>query len=200
MARVAVFIDGSNLLGQVEACFLSYPALEPLIKFLRRGDDLAYAGFYSAPQIREPFRSQWNRFQSANRHLSGLTFFMGYRDNNNREKAIDVALAVDLIDRCHRRDFDRAVVVGGDGDHPYALNVARGLCNRLEVWLMPNQPSGALRASGFNVKHFEIATLCALGVCERSRFGSVPAIHAAPAGSPAVAIRLRGAFGDPAEA
>jgi hypothetical protein len=47
--------------------------------------------------------------------------------------------AVDLICRCQRA-FDRAVVVGGDGDHAYALKVAKSLCPDIQVWVMPSSP------------------------------------------------------------
>jgi hypothetical protein len=183
-------------LSQLEVCDLSYPALKPLIEFLVGKDQLVYARFYSAPQIDQPFKSRWEAFRSANRHVQGLSFFMGYRTQDNHEKCIDVALAVDLIMGCVRQDFDRVVVVGGDGDHLYALKKAKEMCPRLQVWLMPAQPSGALRSGGFDVKQFEAPRLRALGVCDSGRLSGVPVAHCAPPGSPDITPRFAGAFGD----
>ena len=97
MSRVANLIDGSNVLAQLDRCGLGYPALAPLIAWIQGNDALVYARFYSAPQLVEPYQARWQTFRAANRHICGLDFFQGYRDAGNREKVIDVALAVDLI-------------------------------------------------------------------------------------------------------
>lgn len=197
IARVAIFIDGSNFLSQLDECGLSYPALSPLLTFLKGKDDLVSACFYSAPQIIQPFKGKWEAFRSANRHVEGLSFFMGYRNNDNGEKVIDVALAVDLIHSAMKKEFGRAVVVGGDGDHIYALKVAKSICANIHVWMMPNQPSSALRKAGFVVRNFEVRELLNLGVCERGAQGGVPLAHKASPGAPDVTPRYSGAFGDP---
>jgi hypothetical protein len=86
LSRVAILIDGSNFLAQLDRCGLGYPALAPLISWIRGTDELVYARFYSAPQLLEPFQSRWQAFRAANRHVAGLDFFQGYRDKQNREK------------------------------------------------------------------------------------------------------------------
>lgn len=196
IGKVAIYIDGSNFLSQLDVCDLGYPALKPLIDFLRGKDELVSACFYSAPQLIQPFKSNWEAFRSANRHVEKLSFFMGYRNKDNGEKAIDVALAVDLVHACTLKTFDRGVVVGGDGDHIYALKVAKSICPNMHVWMMPTQPSTALRKAGFIVRNFEVGDLIRLGVCDRGRQRGVPAAHRAPAGAPDVTLRFSGAFGN----
>jgi hypothetical protein len=118
MGRVAILIDGSNLIGSLDRAELGYPALQPLIEYLRESDDLSYARFYGAPPIRQPWRGRWRAFIAANRHVEGLDFFAGYRHaSDGREKAVDVALATDLLYGIIANHFDRVVVIGGDGDH-----------------------------------------------------------------------------------
>jgi hypothetical protein len=88
--------------ARLEDCDLGYPALAPLISYLKGSDELTFARFYSAPPNTEPFKGQWLAFRWANRHIEGLDFFQGYRNSAASEKAIDVALAVDFIARSMR--------------------------------------------------------------------------------------------------
>ena len=106
MRRVAILIDGSNFLAQLEDCDLGYPALKPLIARLQGSDELAYARFYGAPPQMREYQARWQAFRDANRHILGLDWFQGYRNIDGQEKAIDVALAVDLIYGCKTNHFD----------------------------------------------------------------------------------------------
>jgi hypothetical protein len=126
MRRVAILIDGSNFIGSLYRADLGYPALAPLIAYLAGADALSYARFYGAPPPREPWRHRWRAFTAANRHVRGLDFFQGYRHaSSGEEKAIDVALATDLLYGKIANHFDRVAVIGADGDYVYALKVAK---------------------------------------------------------------------------
>ena len=197
MNRVAILIDGSNFLAQLDSCGLGYPALAPLVSWVRGPDELVYARFYSAPQLIEPFASRWKAFRSANRHVVGLDFFQGYRDRNNREKVIDVALAVDLIYGCANNHFDRVAVIGGDADHHYAVKVARAMRRRVKVWLMPPQPSGNLAAERIPYYHMSVPELVLRGIADRGAQAPVPIGHRAPVASPDLTPRFTGAFAKP---
>ena len=185
-------IDGSNLLAQLDACGLSYPALSPLVQQLVGADDLVFARFYSAPQIAEPYRSRWQAFQSANRHVQGLQWFQGYRNQDNAEKTIDVALAVDLVYGCSHNHFDRVAVIGGDSDHYYAIKVAHASGREIRVFLMPNQPSTELKGANIRFSYLEVRNLLAWGVCDRGAQQGVPVAHRAPSGSPDLTVRFKG--------
>lgn len=195
LGRVAVLIDGSNFLAELERCDLGYPALLPLIRQLQGKDELTYARFYSAPPITEPFKGQWLSFRAANRHIPELSFFLGYR-SDGKEKAIDVALAVDLIYGCATNHFDRVSVVGGDGDHLYALKVAKSMGKAVRVFLMPGQQSGDLVAAGIPFAYLEIKSHL-LGFCDRGKCVGVPVAHKAPSGHPDLTQMLRGSLADP---
>jgi uncharacterized LabA/DUF88 family protein len=192
--RVAILIDGSNFLAQLDRCRLGYPVLAPLISWIRDTDQFVYARFYSAPQDLEPFRSRWQRFRSANRHITGLDFFQGYRDRQNREKVIDVALAVDLIYGCANNHFDHVALVGGDADHHYAVKIARAMRRRVKVWLMPSQPSENLAAERIPYRRMSVHDLVSRGIADRGAQTAVPADHHAPPASPDVTPRFTGAF------
>jgi len=194
--RVAAFIDGSNLLGALGRADLGYPALAPLLEAICEGDDLVAACFYGAPPLNPIWQARFQRFLDANRHLD-LDFFLGYRSKRTgEEKAIDVALAVDLLDGAHRSAFDRAAVIGGDGDHTYALHVARRVMP-VRVHLMPGQPWGGLARARIAYRQWSDTELVAAGICDREAFAPVPSLYAAPAGSPQLARLLEGALGTP---
>lgn len=197
MARIAVLIDGSNFLSQLDACGLGYPALAPLLRWIAGSDELVFARFYSAPYITRAHGARWQAFQDANRHIPELQFFHGYRNSVGEEKAIDVALAVDLIYGCCNNHFDKVVVIGGDGDHIYALKVARSLGRWLRVFLMPQQHHQDFTAAGIAFTHITVADLEQREICDRGSQVGVPLKHRAASGSPQLALRLRGALARP---
>lgn len=135
------------------------------------------------------------RFAGPNRHITGLDFFQGYRNVEGREKVIDVALAVDLVYGCACDHFDRAAIVGGDGDHIYAYKVARTMGKSLRVYLLPGQQSSALAQGRIAFTRWEFADL--LGFCAYGSQADVPVAHAAPAAHPDVTPRLTGALARP---
>jgi hypothetical protein len=195
LARVAILIDGSNFLAELDRCSLGYPALAPLISWIVGTDTLAFARFYSAPQIIEPYGGRWQSFRSANRHVAGLDFFQGYRNVDNQEKVIDVALASDLLYGCACNHFDRVAVVGGDSDHHYALKIAGTMRKAVKVWLMPSQTFSNLATERIAYYSISVADLLNRGIAERGAQAPVPAAHKAPPGAPDITPRLRGAFG-----
>jgi uncharacterized LabA/DUF88 family protein len=193
MPRIAILIDGSNFLAQLDGCDLGYPALSPLITRLLRGGDLSFARFYGAPPVHSEYDRRWQAFRAANRHVEGLDWFLGFRNADGKEKAVDVALAVDLVYGCKTDHFDVAVVIGGDGDHAYAFKVARECRRGLFVYLMPGQPSSLLAELKVPFRHFSVDDLLAWGVCERGKQSGVPMAAKAPPGHPDITLRLSGA-------
>ena len=118
---------------------------------------------------------------------------MGFRNAEGKEKAIDVALAVDLILGCSLKHFDRAIVIGGDGDHTYAFKIARDLGMNLCVYLMPNQIANDLKHLRITSRYLEVRDLLTWEVCERGVQAGVPLRHKAPPGHPDITPRYRGA-------
>jgi hypothetical protein len=191
MGRVAVLIDGSNFIGSLYRADLGYPALAPLIAFLARSDDLSYARFYGAPPRLQPWEHRWRTFVAANREVPGLDFFEGYRHaSTGEEKAVDVALAADLLYGKIANHFDRVDVLAGDGDHVYALKVAKTVI-RLRVYLIGSASRGLAHARvPFTV--LAPAEFVARGICDPGAGSPVPAAHRARPESRTEAIILRG--------
>ena len=185
MSRVAVLIDGSNFVNCLARASLGFPALGPFLRLVADRSDLVFARFYYAPLQRQPFRGQWQRFEAQNRGVDHLEFWHGHRDANGREKEVDVALAVDLVLGAALDRYDRAIVVGGDGDHRYAIGTA-GTIKPILVALVEGQRASAVRglardtrglhAQGRGVKYREFTEqeLLERGVCASGAFAPSP--------------------------
>ena len=183
--RVGILIDGSNFIASLYRAKVGYPALGVLFDLLRGTDEVTLGRFYGAPPMREPWAGRWKSFVSANRHLARLEFFQGYRHKStDEEKVIDVALATDLLYGHSANMFDRAVVVGGDGDHIYALKAARKFLP-IRVFLLDPHTRG-LAAARIPYTLLNAADLVRYGICDPGEGAPVPAAHRAPVGSASV--------------
>jgi hypothetical protein len=196
LIRAAILIDACNLLGALARAGLGYPALGPLIELLRGKDDPVFARFYAAPPPEEPWKGWFLAMQRANRHIEGLEFFQGYRTPDRKEKVIDVALAVDLIEGIFENRFDRADVFGGDGDHLYALKVAHEKQRaRIRVHLAPGQRLYAVGKARIPFTMWSAQQFVNAGIVARRAHAPVPRAGAAPR-SAGWSARIRaGAFG-----
>lgn len=132
---------------------------------------------------------------SANRHVSGLDWFQGYRQKHTREeKAVDVAIVTDLFHAHIAGMADKAIVIGGDGDHLYRLQVARG-CIPLHVYAIETQPTKMLASMKIPFTVLTASEIVAAGICDRPEGARVPAAFAAPASDPWITPILTGAAG-----
>jgi len=194
--RVAILIDGSNLLGALGRAGLGYPGLGPLVEVLRGSDQLVLARFYAAPPPEEPWKGRFLAMQRANRHINGLEFFQGYRTPKREEKVIDVALAVDLIAGICEDRFDRVNVVGGDGDHLYAIKLAHErIRSGLRVHLAPSQRLNALGQARIPFTAWSAQQFIDAGIVDRGNDAPVPAAATAPSTAPWSTPIRTGAFG-----
>jgi len=163
---------------------------------LRGNDQLAFARFYAAPPPDEPWKGRFLAMQRANRHIIGLEFFQGYRTRNRDEKVIDVALGVDLISGIANNTFDRVNVVGGDGDHLYAVKLAHAkIGNRLRVHLATGQRLYALGHARIPFTAWTAQQFLAAGIVDVGSGAPVPTAATAQASAAWVTPILTGAFG-----
>lgn len=195
VSRAIILIDGSNIIGALGRAGLGYPALQPLLRHVLRNDDLVSARFYGNPPPTEPWAGRWKSFASANRHVAGLDWFQGYRQKITREeKAVDVAIAADLFHARITGSADKAVLIGGDGDHLYALQIAKELMP-IHVYVIETQPTKLLAQMKIAFTVLHAADIIAARICDRQSGAPVPPEFAAPAGSPWLTPILTGAAG-----
>lgn len=98
---------------------------------------------------------------------------------------MDVALAVDLVLGAAHDTYDFAIIVGGDGDHRYAVQIASTMKPVLVVLVESQQASWVrrmastekdLHAKGLGVyyREFSGTELMDLGVCASGEFEPPP--------------------------
>jgi uncharacterized LabA/DUF88 family protein len=179
--RVGVFIDGSNLLGSLSRISVGYPNLQRLITHLIGKNPLVDACFYGAPPVNAPqgtkqinYYPHWMRFVAAHRNTPGLKFYYGYREKDGKEKAVDVALAVDLMRGACKRTLDRAIVVGGDGDHQYAVEEAAKEIVQLSVIVVERQKYSGMKRTGVPIQELTRAELLSFGICAPGNLAQTP--------------------------
>jgi uncharacterized LabA/DUF88 family protein len=129
--RVAVFIDGANLLhglqedlGRIDVDF------ERLVTKLQNGRHLTRVYYYTAlpDQRRDPERyTKQQKFLNALQHKPYFTVVLGRLESRPGglyvEKGVDIALAIDLLDLAYQRTYDTAILVTGDGDFSRAVEI-----------------------------------------------------------------------------
>ncbi|MDB5071065.1 MAG: hypothetical protein JWM87_2176 [Candidatus Eremiobacteraeota bacterium] len=184
MARVVVLMDGSNIIGAMGRAGLGYPALEPLLRCVVQDDHLVAARFYGNPPPTEPWAGRWKAFMSANRQVSGLDWFQGYRQKVTREeKAVDVAIVADLFHAHITGKAEKAIIIGGDGDHLYALQIAQR-CIPIHVCLIETQPTKLLAQMKIPFTVLIADDIVSAGICDRPIGARVPSAFIAPIGTP----------------
>lgn len=138
--RVMVFIDGSNLyhvLGQV--CGRHDLQFDKFAQKLANGRDMRRVYYYNIRQ--EAFEDRSNasdqdKFLSSlydTPHLEVKLGIWKQRGATMVEKGVDVMLAVDLVTRAYRDDYDTAIIVSGDADFYPALQAAKDVGKQVEV-------------------------------------------------------------------
>jgi uncharacterized LabA/DUF88 family protein len=152
--RAIVFVDGNNLYMGLRECYgIERLDLEPFCRFLVRERELRAIYYADASFLQERGRDNYSRQQayfSYVRGIKGLIFRRGYYSKWTTppvEKAVDVYLATDMVDLCHRDEFDVAYLVSGDADLAPAVDVVVGRGKRvMNVYLdHPRRNSYALR-------------------------------------------------------
>ena len=138
--RVMVFIDGSNLyhvLGQT--CGRHDLQFDKFAQKLAGDRDLRRVYYYNIRQ--EAFEggsnvSEQDRFLSSLYDTPYLEVKLGIwkqRGGTMVEKGVDVMLAVDLVTRAYRDQYDTAIIVSGDADFFPALQAAKDVGKHVEV-------------------------------------------------------------------
>ncbi len=128
--RAIVFIDGNNLYKGLRECYgIDRLDLLPFSKHIVQDRELKAIYYADANFIREfgatNYDSQQTYFSEI-RKIRGLVFRKGYFNKRTRpptEKLADVHLATDMVDLCHRDEFDIAYLVSGDSDLAPATDI-----------------------------------------------------------------------------
>lgn len=134
--RISLYIDGTNLFaGQYDLfgpkCVLSFRALlEDIKKYYPVTKIYFYASYTPRKPKRRPeafFASEAIFYRDA-RLTSGLVFYKGHRSpTSGKEKGVDIHLALDMVKDAFTKQYDEAVIMTGDADLIYAVEIVKRL-------------------------------------------------------------------------
>jgi len=148
--RVAIFIDGANLLHGLTGDFNRINIdFELLAEKLVNGRMLTRVYYYTALPNQTLNPERYQRSQKFLNALQNKPYFkvvlgrLEPRDGGTYvEKGVDIALAIDLLDLAFHQTFDTAILITGDGDFAKAVEIVQRMGKHVEN---ASTPSGHSR-------------------------------------------------------
>lgn len=133
--RRILFIDGSNLYGGMTALlpvgsYFDFAAFAVVIQRILPVQEIQFYGTYMRDNLEKPvdqrllIHAQKAFFDSA-KTTPGVVFHEGHFSGSGKEKGVDVRLAVDMVYGAARGLYEEAVIMTGDADLTYAVEVTR---------------------------------------------------------------------------
>lgn len=146
--RISLYIDGTNLFAGQYDLFgpkkvLSFRAL---LKDIKKYYPVSKVYFYASYTPRKPKRRPAAFFSSEAifyrdvRSVPGLIFYKGHRSpTSGKEKGVDVHLALDMVKDAFLKKYDESVIMTGDADLVYAVQIVRKLGFPVYAIFFPNR-------------------------------------------------------------
>jgi len=150
--KTFLFIDGTNLYAAQYELFgpkkyLSFPSFVKEIenKIKIKFDKIYFYASYS-PQPKKPTKKEKlylkneALFYRSVKSTKNLVFFTGYRSKtSSKEKEVDVKLAVDIVEKAARNQYQNLFIISGDADFMEALFSAKRFNKKCTVICMENK-------------------------------------------------------------
>lgn len=138
--KVAVFIDGANLLHGLSEDFDRIDVdFEALTNKLINGRSLTRVYYYTAlpDQARDPERyTKQQKFLNAIQRKPYFSVVLGRLETRPGgfyvEKGVDIAIAIDLLDLAYHNTYDTAILITGDGDFSKAVEIIQRMGKHVE--------------------------------------------------------------------
>lgn len=146
--RVMIFIDGSNLYHNLKANYgkasLDFGAFRDK---LCNGRDHIRTYYYNSPINRDADEKRYREQQRFLGRLCQIPYFdvkLGRLQNKGNgkftEKGVDVKLAVDMLTKAYKNQYDVTILVSGDADFVQVVEEIKNLAKHVELAYFPNQP------------------------------------------------------------
>lgn len=145
--KTFLYIDGTNLfVGLVQLFGLkrlpTFSSILNNINKLFKIDRIYFYASYTIPSNKK-YKSSINaevKFYRQVKSIPNLNFYKGHRSpTSGKEKGVDVHLAVDIIKHCLQNEYEKIVIMSGDADLSYPLEVARNLGKETHAVFLPNR-------------------------------------------------------------
>ena len=137
------FIDGSNLFGGMSELLKpdQYIDFSSLLKVIEKDFPINKVKFYGTYMQIDPSKPAAHRlrveaqkkFFDSVKNSKKVDFYKGHFSGTGKEKGIDVRLAVDMtIGACTDR-YDEAIIMTGDADLRYAVEIASSFNKKVHL-------------------------------------------------------------------
>lgn len=147
--RFSLYIDGTNLFAGQNQLFgpKNYLRFSDLLVEIRKIYPVhniyfyaTYLGFRRKHSSFIFLPSTEAHFYRHVRQTRGLTFFKGHRSpTSGKEKGVDVHLAVDMVYHAICGRYDEAILMTGDSDLIYPLEIVQSLGLPVHAIFLPNR-------------------------------------------------------------
>lgn len=153
MKRVMIFIDGSNMYHNMMQIFGKASLDYRKFSIKLTGDrELIRTYYYNCPldQNENPtsYKSQQKFFDNLYK-TPDLEVRLGRLqpkpDGRKIEKGVDVKLAVDMLSKAWKNQYDIAILISGDADFVEVVQEIKDQAKHVELAVFPEQPCHHLR-------------------------------------------------------
>lgn len=154
-SKTHLYIDGTNLFaGQNELLgpkkLLDFHSLLKEIRRLIPYDRIFFYASYIGKvnldnrKLRRLVESE-SQFYNQVKSTPGVYFYKGHRSpTSGKEKGVDVHLAVDIVRHAFQKECNQMIIITGDADLTYPLEVAKELGLRVHAVFLPTRFSLAI--------------------------------------------------------
>jgi len=148
-AKTFLYIDGTNLLaGLVEIFgFNKVPTFSNILKQIEKSYKPDQIYFYTSftpssdkhPDIPNQIRVEQIFFNDVKK-CKKIVFYKGYRSpTSGQEKGVDVHLAIDIVKHAYENKYGKAILMTGDADITYPVEIVRNLGKKIIGIFLPNR-------------------------------------------------------------
>lgn len=148
--KTFLYIDGTNLFAGQYDLFGPKEILDfsSLIKEIKKLFSVKKIYFYASyigkvnlrdKKLKDLVEAE-SQFFNQVKAVRGLYFYKGHRSpTSGKEKGVDVHLAVDVVKHAFKKECDRVVIMTGDADLVYPLEIAKELGCSINAVFLPNR-------------------------------------------------------------
>ncbi len=146
--RISLYIDGTNLFAGQYDLFGPKRVLSfgGLLGDIKKHYPVSKVYFYASYTPRKPkrrpelFYRNEAMFYREVRHTPHVDFYKGDRSPaSGKEKGVDVHLALDMVKDAFLKTYDEAIIMTGDADLVYAVQIVRRLGLPVFAIFLPNR-------------------------------------------------------------
>ncbi len=133
-SRIMIFIDNSNIFNGFKKYSIKadYEKLKKIIT-----DERELKGIFLYEGIVYPLSNEKKKWYNDLTKKSGYKIKASFDKkliHKTIEKKIDVKMAIDIISNAYENNFDKAIIVSGDGDFIPVLKKLKKINKAFEIW------------------------------------------------------------------